>query len=291
MKSKIIWGFIFSTLLFISCNHSQEVRKPISHSSGSFMKKSIERNKKLVANEEDEIQNVIKSNPKTNYISSNKGFWYTYIKRNLQDTIPPKKGDVAFFDYEIKDIYGKVIYSQAELRPQVYFVDKQDILIGLREGIKIMHRGEKINFLFPSHKVYGYHGDTKKVGTNVPLLITVTLNNYKPEDVYKKEKSNQQAANEAIIKNGLEKPTTPVAKKPQPTAAPVKTAQTIKPNLTVKPVIGTKPTIINKATPTQPVPTAKPITAPKPAVVAKPVTEKPEEIIKPTTTNQPKDSL
>ena len=113
MKSKIIWGFIFSTLLFISCNHSQEVRKPISHSSGSFMKKSIERNKKLVANEEDEIQNVIKSNPKTNYISSNKGFWYTYIKRNLQDTIPPKKGDVAFFDYAIKDIYGKVIYSQA----------------------------------------------------------------------------------------------------------------------------------------------------------------------------------
>lgn len=261
MKSKIIWGLMLSALLLISCNHGQEARKPISHASGSFMKKSIERNKKLVASEEEEIQNVIKSDPKKSYISSKKGYWYAYIKKNTQDTIPPKKGDVAFFDYEIKDIYGKIIYSQAELKPQVYFVDKQDVLIGLREGIKTMHRGETINFLFPSHKAYGYHGDTKKIGTNVPLLITVTLKNYKSELVYKEEKNNQQATNEAIIKNSLNKTATPA--------------------LPAKPIIGAKPTTIIKQAP-KPV---KPATAPKPAA------EKPKEIPKPTTTNQPKDSI
>ena len=43
-----------------SCEQNQEARRPLSQASGSFMKKSIERNKKLVASEEDRIQAVIK---------------------------------------------------------------------------------------------------------------------------------------------------------------------------------------------------------------------------------------
>jgi hypothetical protein len=35
----------------------QEACRPISQTSGSFMKKSVERNKKLVAGEEDQIKN------------------------------------------------------------------------------------------------------------------------------------------------------------------------------------------------------------------------------------------
>ena len=293
MKYKTILGLIFTTLLLINCNRNQEVRRPISHTSGTFMKKSIERNKKLVANQEVEIQNVIKNNPEKKFISSENGFWYSYEKRNLQDTIPPKKGDVAFFDYEIKDIYGKIIYSQAELRPQVYFVDKQDIPIGLREGIKTMHRGEKVNFLFPSHKAYGYHGDTKKIGTNIPLLITVTLKNYKSEAVYKKEQNNLQATNEAIIKNSVDKTTPSIPQKnttvPAPTA---KKIQTIRPNLPAKSVTVTKPVIQTKAVQIPSTTVLKPVKSTKPTEVAKPVlTEKSKGIIKPTINKKAKDSL
>ncbi len=275
MKYKIILGLIFSALLLVGCNNSQEARKPISHTSGTFMKKSIERNKKLVANEEDEIQNIIKRNPGKHYISSENGYWYSYEKRNLYDTIPPKKGDVAFYDYEIKDIYGKVIYSQAELRPQIYYVDKQDILIGIREGIKIMHRGEKVNFLFPSHKAYGYHGDNKKIGTNVPLLVTVTLNNYKSEILYKAEKSKQQANNEALIKNSLDK-TAPGAVVPKKTVvAPTTTgASVVKPVTTAKTILPKKPNTVAKPTPAKPA---------SPAI--------PAESTPKATTNQPKDTL
>jgi len=60
-------------------------------------------------------------------------------------------------------------------------------MTGLREGIKIMHKNEKITFLFPSHIAYGYHGDTKKIGTNQPLLCTVTLHNFISEEAFKKE--------------------------------------------------------------------------------------------------------
>ena len=77
---------------------------------------------------------------------------------------------------------GNVIYSQLELKPQTYVVDKQNIMMGLRHGIKLMHKNETVTFLFPSHMAFGYHGDDRRIGTNEPLICTVTLNDFKPNN-------------------------------------------------------------------------------------------------------------
>lgn len=178
--SKII--MLFTVLItFISCKQ-QQARMPISRSSGTFMKESAERNKKLVAGEEGIIDSIIKSNPKIKYLASKKGYWYHYEIRNERDTLRPKKGDVAQFDFEIQDLKGNVLYSEVELRPQTYIVDKQNIMMGLRDGIKLMRKGEKVSFLFPSHMAYGYRGDTKRIETNQPIICNVTLNDFKPEN-------------------------------------------------------------------------------------------------------------
>jgi len=175
-----IYTLLF-VVLFVSCKHHEEARRPISQASGTFMKKSVDRNKKLVANEEDVIKKIIKSNPKVKYYATRKGYWLSYDERNLTDTQTPRKGDIAYFNLEIKDIEGKIIYSEAELGPQTYYVDKQDIMMGLRDGIKLMHKNETVTFLFPSHIAYGYHGDNKKIGTNQSLICTVTLRNFVPD--------------------------------------------------------------------------------------------------------------
>ena len=166
---------------FLSCKQ-QQVRMPISRSSGIFMKESAARNKKLIAGEEGKIDSIIKSNPKINYIASKKGYWYHYVVKNERDTLRPKKGDVAQFDYEIMDLKGNVVYSDVELRPQTYVVDKQNILMGLRDGIKLMRKNEKVTFLFPSHMAFGYRGDTKLIKSNQPIICTVTLNDFKAEN-------------------------------------------------------------------------------------------------------------
>jgi gliding motility-associated peptidyl-prolyl isomerase len=178
---KNIVPILITVLFFLGCSQ-QKARKPISQSSGTFLKESAERNKKLIASEENKIDSIIKSNPDSNYISSKKGYWYIYESKNDQDTLRPKKGDIAYFNYEIKDLRGNIIYSELELKPQEYHVDKeQKIIIGLRHGIKLMHKKEKITFLFPSHVAYGYHGDEKRIGANQPIICTVTLNDFKPE--------------------------------------------------------------------------------------------------------------
>lgn len=168
-------------ILAISCKQ-QQARYPISQSSGTFMKESVERNKKMNAGEEGKIDSIIKSNPHINYIASSKGYWYHYEIKNDNETLYPKKGDVAHFDYEIKDFKGNVVYSEVELKPQTYIVDKQNIMMGLRDGIKLMRKKEKVTFLFPSRMGFGYHGDNKRIGTNEPLICTVTLNDFKPEE-------------------------------------------------------------------------------------------------------------
>jgi len=191
-----ICSLLFAVLLF-SCKQHEQARRPISQSSGSFMKKSADRNKKLVASEEDVIKKIIKSNPKVKYYATRKGYWLYYEERNTTDLSTPKKGDIAYFNLEIKDIEGKIIYSEAELGPQTYYVDKQDIMMGLRDGIKLMHKNETVTFLFPSHIAYGYHGDNKKIGTNQPLICTVTLRNFVPEEVPKTTETKSQTTKPA----------------------------------------------------------------------------------------------
>lgn len=179
LSKTILLFAVFITVL--SCKQ-QQARMPISRSSGTFLKESAERNKKLIAGEEGKIDSIIKSNPKIKYFASKKGYWYHYITKNEQDTLRPKKGDIAQFDYEIMDMKGNVVYSEVELRPQTYLVDKQNILMGLRDGIKLMRKNEKVSFLFPSHMAYGYRGDTKRIKSNEPIICNVTLNDFKPQD-------------------------------------------------------------------------------------------------------------
>jgi gliding motility-associated peptidyl-prolyl isomerase len=249
--SKLFLIVFLLSIIASSCKQHQEARRPVSQASGTFMKKSVERNKKLIKGEEGQLDSIIKSNPKVKYFASTKGYWYTYIVQNKIDTLCPKKGDVAFFDYEVKDIKGNVIYSEVELRPQTYLVDKQNIMTGLREGIKLMHKNEKVTFLFPSHIAYGYHGDDKKIGTNQPLVCTVSLHNFISETAFKKE---IQMKKETTINQDLNEI-------PNVNPAPVSTQNPVKTSTqnTIKTPV---PTPIKTPTSAK-APVAVPATAPK----------------------------
>lgn len=177
---KLILVFVAS-ILMVHCSQ-QQARRPISQTSNIFMKESVARNKVLIKGEEGKIDSVIKNNPQNQYIASKKGYWYFYeVKNTSKDTLKPKKGDIAYFDYEIKDLTGNVIYSDIELKPQVYKVDKENLITGLQDGIKLMKKNEKITFLFPSHIAYGFRGDTKRIKSSMPIVCTVTLNDFKSE--------------------------------------------------------------------------------------------------------------
>lgn len=162
-------------LSFSSCK-TPEARKPVTISSGSFIDESVERNKKLNEKEYDLIQNIIKENPETNFIASQNGFWYYYNTKIEDSLATPIFGDLVNFNYDVKDLKGKTIYSQEELKTKTYAMDQEELFSGLREGLKLMKTGETVTFLFPSQKAYGYYGDENKIGNNIPIICTVTVN-------------------------------------------------------------------------------------------------------------------
>lgn len=155
-----------------SCK-SPEARMPESVKSGSFLKASAERNKKLNDLEHKQIQSIIKNNPDKNFIASESGFWYYYESKVENDTIQAKFGDVLNFNYDVSDIEDQEIYAKTN---KTYVMDKEELFTGLREGLKLMKPTETITFIFPSQKAYGYYGDERKIGTNIPLICEVTLN-------------------------------------------------------------------------------------------------------------------
>lgn len=168
---------ILILLLFMgmmSCK-SPEARQPVSHKTGSFINASVERNIKLNKKEKEKIEQIIKADTTSKYLTSESGFWYTYETKVENDTITADFGDVVNFDYNVKSLSGQIIYSDEEIKPRNYIMDKEELFTGLREGLKLMKPGETVTFLFPSQKAYGYYGDTNRIGTSVPLICKVTV--------------------------------------------------------------------------------------------------------------------
>jgi len=172
MKIKLI--FLALIVFFVSCDNPTP-RKPVVRKSSSFLKESIERNKAINKLEEDSLLKFMERDSTHHYLSSASGFWYYYMSKDSTSKKLPNIGDEVFYSYEIKNINNEVLYTIHELGERSYLVDKQELITGLQDGLKLMKEGEIVTFLFPSHKAYGYSG-YKKIGSNQPLIYTVTVN-------------------------------------------------------------------------------------------------------------------
>lgn len=171
MKNSFLLFSIF--LVLISCANPIP-RKPITRKSTSNMKESVSFNKNLNAAEEKVIKGLIEQDSLSNYIVSSQGFWYKYNLKSSNSYLP-EFGDKLVYSYEVSNMNYELIYSRDEIGERTYLVDQQEIIDGLRNGLKLMNEGDIVTFLFPSHKVYGYLGDENKVGINQPLIYKVQL--------------------------------------------------------------------------------------------------------------------
>ncbi|MCY2687323.1 gliding motility-associated peptidyl-prolyl isomerase GldI [Salinimicrobium sp. TH3] len=172
MKVKFL--MLLAGLLLFSCK-SPEARRPVTQKSGSYINEAVERNRKIVAEEESQIQKIIEKDSTREYLSSPNGFWYYYNTKDTTSTRTPQFGEVVEFDYNLKTLDGQNIYSDEEIAPRTYTIDKEQLFSGLRQGLKLMKEGETVTFLFPSHKAFGYYGDKNRIGKDVPVISTVTL--------------------------------------------------------------------------------------------------------------------
>ena len=174
MKNSILLVFIIA---FVSCT-APKPRKPIVRKTGTFLKESIERNKVINQVEEQALLDYIRIDSMNNYSTSPNGFWYRYTTKDSLAIKFPVKGDEVTYTYEIKDVNNEILYTREELGDRTYLVDREELISGLQDGLKLLKEGEEMVFLFPSYKAYGYSG-YKKIAGNQPLIYTVELKKIK----------------------------------------------------------------------------------------------------------------
>lgn len=159
---------------FMGCK-DPEPRKPIKAKTGSYYKESVKRNKELLAQEEEFIQNIIAADSSRTYHSTANGSWFYYEKQNQEANYYPKADDIVTISYNVVSFSNDTIYSAKEIGNIAYKVDKQELFPGLRNSVKLLKEKETATFLFPSSMAYGYHGDNKNIGVNVPIKSTITI--------------------------------------------------------------------------------------------------------------------
>lgn len=150
-------------------------RFPVVKRSGTNLNAFVDQNKILVELQNTAFLKIIKENPDKTFANSQSGFWYTFIKKNEVSTNKPALGDIVEFTYQVTDLNNNIIYSTQEIGLQHYIIDKEDIISGLQQGLKLMKEGEVVLFLMPSFRAYGVLGDRNKIKTNQPLIYTVYL--------------------------------------------------------------------------------------------------------------------
>ena len=169
-------AFLFSLMIVgvLSCQNL-EPRRPINKKNQVFLKESAKRNKNIIAIEQALFQQVIELEEKLAFKITPQGFWYAPLKKINKSNALPKKGDRVTFKYRIEDLNGNLLYDEKELGNVSFFVDQEDLIPALREGVKYLRTGEIGVFLFPSYLCYGYQGDGDKIGINQPLRFTIEL--------------------------------------------------------------------------------------------------------------------
>ena len=166
--------FALFLIVFIGCK-GPEPRKPVQVKAKSFFKESVERSKKLLAQEQELIKTIIAKDSTQEYLDSPYGFSYFYEVEGQNNEYRPKTNDEVMFIYTVMNMASDTIYTAEEIGVVRHAIDKSQLFPGLRNGLKLMKELDKITFLFPSSQAYGYKGDGNKIGPSTPLKTSVQI--------------------------------------------------------------------------------------------------------------------
>ena len=128
---------------------------------------------KARAYEEQFLQDILKAN--RNYARTASGVTYTVEVLGDQEQIPASDRDSIALRYLIRTADGRDVYSSYE-RGDTLRTTLGGLLKGMKESVKLVGRGGKINEWIPSSAAYGTEGD-KELGIqpNTTLYYEIEL--------------------------------------------------------------------------------------------------------------------
>lgn len=154
-----------------SCSESQNRRQ---HERGSNvpLETLIQRNKKIVGEEQKKIEKYVKDK-KLAMNRTETGLWYSILNEGAGDNIV--KGKIVTLNYSVRLLDESLLYSSDETGTKEFLVGQGGVETGLEEGILMLKNGSKAFFILPSHLAHGLIGDNDKIKSREILLYEVEV--------------------------------------------------------------------------------------------------------------------
>lgn len=157
--------------LLMACNNDEESQKP--HVDRKQQKESLEKaNRYLFLKEKEDIEDYI-ARHEINVVETGTGLRYRIIKQGDSELI--KHGNIVVFEYEVRLLNGKLLYSSKEDGMKTVKVGRGGVETGLEEALLLLHKGDVAEIIIPSHLAHGLIGDGNRIPPRQPIVYKVKI--------------------------------------------------------------------------------------------------------------------
>ena len=169
-KAKYIFILLSLITVLFSCSVTPEKQEQNSYES---RKESLEKaNRYLVRTEMEDIENYVRRH-EWNMDETGTGLQYEiYEKGNGEQA---EKGRIAILNYKTWLLNGNLVYSSDSSGFKEFKIGKGGVESGLEEALLLMHTGDKMRLIIPSHLAYGLLGDNDKIPPRSAVVYDIEL--------------------------------------------------------------------------------------------------------------------
>ena len=155
--------------LFVSCT---KTAPQLPANKGNVVDKNIsnllEVNEKLAA-KEDSILMTFATKTDAKFKKSEIGFWYKVDVPTNRELIKDK--DICKLSCTSLSLDMKVIQTE---KMQIV-IGKKQLVVGLEEGLKLLHKGESATFIIPWYLAYGRNGKGSHIKPYTSIIYQIEL--------------------------------------------------------------------------------------------------------------------
>lgn len=162
-------------LLFIAfaCGDGQNNATPAKPIDNKALSESLEKaNRYLIAEEEEEIENYVRRH-KLDMVKTGTGLRYQ-IKQH-GDGKQVEHGQLVTLQYDLLTITDDLVYSSKTDGEKRFVVGNGEVESGLHELMPLLHVGDVVKAILPSHLAYGLTGDQNKIQQYTTLVYNIRV--------------------------------------------------------------------------------------------------------------------
>lgn len=162
-------AFHFLLFTFSSCTEEPKPEKPVQWSK----EQSTQMHRDLAEEEELDINLFLAQHAGWKMTKTGTGLQYYIYEKG--DGPMAKVGNIARVEFKITLLDGTLCYKTDDNEVQEFKVDLSEVETGIQEGIKLLHKGDRVKMIIPSHLAHGLVGDMNMIPPLNPIVVDLYL--------------------------------------------------------------------------------------------------------------------